>query len=76
MLLCAASMLLVACNDKKDEPNASGTQTTTLDNPYPYLRVNDLMPLELIPLAQAEEKLATLGFKGGWNSKEKKYIYV
>ena len=76
LLLCAATMLLVACNDKKDEPNSSGTQTTTTDNPYPYMRVSDLMPLELIPLAQAEEKLAVLGFKGGWNSNEKKYIYV
>lgn len=63
MLLCVATMSLVGCKNGQNEPG-----NPTADNPYPYLRVSDLMPLELLPLSQAEAKLANMGYTGGWQT--------
>jgi len=72
-MIAFAGIALMSCD--KDKNNANDPKT---DNPYPYLRVDDLMPLEMIPISQAEEKLAQMGFKGGWKQEgnEEFYLYV
>ena len=59
-MIAFVGIALMSCD--KDKNNADEPKT---DNPYPYLRVDDLMPLELLSLSQAEAKLANMGFNGG-----------
>lgn len=60
-MITVSGIALMSCD--KDKNNADDP---TSDNPYPYLRVDDLMPLQMISISQAEEQLAKMGYKGGW----------
>lgn len=62
-MIAFVGIALMSCD--KDKNNADDPKT---DNPYPYLRVDDLMPLEMVSISQAEEILAQMGFKGGWRT--------
>ena len=62
-IIAFVGIALMSCD--KDKNNAEDSKT---DNPYPYLRVDDLMPLQLLTISQAEEKLAQMGYKGGWQT--------
>lgn len=62
-MIAFAGIALMSCD--KDKNNA---KDPTTDNPYPYLRVDDLLPLQMISVSQAEEKLAKMGYKGGWQT--------
>lgn len=71
--IAVVGIALMSCGNDKN--NAEDPQT---DNPYPYLCVDDLMPLEMVPISQAEKTLSQMGFKGGWQKKgnEEFYLYV
>ena len=76
ILLVFAGLVLVSCDKGKDQNNAenpqenpqTNPQDSTEINPLPYLRVDDLMPLQMISLRLAEEKLAERGYEGGWQT--------
>ncbi len=61
-IIAFAGIALMSCN-KQNNPD-----DPTSDNPYPYLRVDDLMPLEMISISEAETKLVKMGFNGGWQT--------
>jgi hypothetical protein len=63
-IIAFAGIALMSCN-KQNNPD-----DPTSDNPYPYLRVSDLMPLEMISISEAETKLVKMGFNGGWQTYE------
>ena len=76
-LLFAFVGLLSACKNDKNNPDEQDS------NSYPYLRVSDLMPLELLSISQAETKLANMGYTGGWQKyidedgyQEEGYLYT
>lgn len=75
-VMALASLSFVACN--KDKNDAETPETSETNNPYPYLRVDDLMPLYMLPIGQAEEMINQIGYKGGWQQKgnEAYYLYV
>ena len=64
-MIAFVSIALMSCN--KDKNNVDDPTT---ENPYAYLRLSDITPLHMISLAKAEEKLARMGYNGGWQ----KYI--
>ena len=72
-MIAFIGIALMSCD--KDKNNA---EDPTTDNPYPYLRVDDLMPLHSLPIAQAETAINKMGYKGGWQQKgnETFYLYV
>ncbi len=79
VLFAFTGLLLSSCNNDQNNPETDKNNQTTPQtdtNPYPYLRVSDLMPLELMTIAQAEAKLAEMGYKGGWDATKKGYIYL
>ena len=90
ILLVVAGLALVSCDKSKDQNNPENAQENTQNdpqtnpqdstgsNPYPYLRLEDLSPLHLLPIAKAEETVTKMGFKGGWQTKngEGFYLYV
>ena len=76
ILLVFAGLALVSCDKGKAQNNPENSQENTQTNPQdsteinplPYLRVDDLMPLQMISLRLAEEKLAERGYEGGWQT--------
>ena len=69
-IIAFVGIALMSCD--KDKNNADDPKT---DKPYPYLRVDDLMPLEMVSISQAEEQLSKMGFLGGWQETGE-YLYV
>ena len=69
-MIAFVGIALMSCD--KDKNNADDPKT---DTPYPYLRVDDLMPLEMVSISQAEEQLSKMGFLGGWQETGE-YLYV
>lgn len=62
-MIAVSGIALMSCDKEKNN-----AEDPTSDIPYPYLRVDDLMPLQMISISQAEEKLAKMGYKGGWQT--------
>lgn len=62
-MIVFVGIALVSCDKEKNN-----AEDPTSNNPYPYLRVDDLIPLQMISVSQAEEKLAKMGYKGGWQT--------
>lgn len=56
-MIAFVGIALMSCD--KDKNNADDPQTNSKE----YLQLNDLTPLHLIPLSQAEAKLKDMGFK-------------
>lgn len=73
VVVACVGLMTVSCKDsnKSEDPK-------TTDNPYAYLRVSDLMPMFLTPLAQAEAIVLKMGYKGGWQivNGEGAYLYT
>ena len=94
IILLVAGVAFVACDKGKDQNNPDNSQENTQTNPqdsteknpYPYMRYADLEPLLMISLSKAEEHLAKMGYKGGFQSytyyedgkqyKEDRYLYT
>ena len=94
VLLVVAGLAIVSCDKGKDQNNAenpqenpqTNPQDSSKTNPYPYLRYTDLEPLLHISLSTAEEQLAKMGYKGGYQSytyyedgkqyTENRYLYL
>lgn len=69
-MIAFVGIALMSCD--KDKNNADDPQTNSKE----YLQLNDLTPLHLIPLSQAEAKLKDMGFKSnGYSNEEDGYIY-
>lgn len=69
-IIAFVGIALMSCD--KDKNNADDPKT---DNPDPYLRVDDLMPLEMVSISQAEEQLSKMGFAAE-ASAIGEYLYV
>ena len=98
ILLLVAGLALVSCDKSKDQNNPADPQgsaqtdpqTNPQDSlnpsPFVYLSYAELEPLLMISLSKAEENLAKMGYKGGFQSytyyedgkeyKEDRYLYT
>ena len=65
-MIAFVGIALMSCD--KDKNNADDPQTNSKE----YLQLNDLTPLHLIPLSQAEAKLKDMGF----TDEDEKYVYT
>ena len=65
-MIAFVGIALMSCD--KDKNNADDPQANSKE----YLQLNDLTPLHLIPLSQAEAKLKEMGF----TDEEEKYVYT